>query len=125
MDWEQALRQRLIDDPAVTAGAGYGPRPQAGDLPWISLQVVSDPRPQTLAGFYPNRESRVQIDVRGLRRSDVVDQREAAIAALAPAGTFSGVTFGRANFSPVRDLGEQTETGFIHRDSFDVLVWHD
>lgn len=125
MNWEQALCQRLLDDPAVTCGVSYGPRPQAEALPWISLQVVSDPRPQTLGAFQARRESRVQIDVRADRRADVVMLREAVIAALAPAGTFNGVLFGRASFLPVRDRGETTETGFVHRDSFDVLVWHD
>lgn len=125
MGWEAALCQRLLDDPAVTCGASYGQRPQGEGLPWITLQVVSDPRPQTLGAFQGRRESRVQIDVRAKTRAEVVALREAAIAALAPAGSFGGVLFGRANFQPVRDRGESTETGFVHRDSFDVLVWHD
>lgn len=125
MEWEEALCRRLLADATLNERASFGPRPQAVPLPWISLKVVSDPPVQILGKFQDRRESRVQVDVRARTRAEVIALRKAAIAALAPAGVFDGITFGRANFTPVRDLGEPTETGFVHRDSFDVLIWHD
>ena len=125
MEWEEALCRRLLADVTVGQRAGYGPRPQNVPLPWISLKVVSDPAVQILKKFQDRRQSRVQVDVRAETRADVIALRKAVIAALAPGGLFHGITFGRANFTPVRDLGEPTETGFVHRDSFDVMVWHD
>lgn len=134
MNWEQALRQRLLDDAAVAVLAGarvfWRVRKQGTPLPAVVLTIVSDPRPQTLKGFAARRESRVQIDcwssgAADVSRAALAALREAVIAALAPGGDFYGVRFGRANFDPVRDLGELTEAGFNHRDQFDLLVFHD
>ncbi|PKB19656.1 uncharacterized protein DUF3168 [Novosphingobium kunmingense] len=136
MDWEQALRQRLLDDAGCAALLGsfdgdpavfWTERPQGAPYPSLVLTVVSDPRPQTLKGFQGNRESRVQVDCRddGATRGAVKALREAAIAALAGPFVSGGVRFGRSQFGPVRDLSEKTETGFVHRDSFDALIWHD
>lgn len=129
MNWQQALRQRLLDAPAVSAiiaaRATWRVRPADGPLPALVLTTVSDPRPQTLKEFYPRRESRVQLDCYAATQAEVSALCDAAIAALAPGGAFSGIKFGRANFDPVRDLGTETETGFVHRYSFDILIWHD
>lgn len=48
---------------------------------------------------------------------------EAAIAAVVPANTSNGIIFNRAMVDSSRDLGEQTETQFIHRIQTDLLVW--
>lgn len=135
MDFEQALRQRLLDAAAVAALAGRdargalsidcGLRRQESPLPAVTLRVASDPRPQDLDGFVSLRQSRVQVDCRASSRATVAALREAVIAALVPAGAFHGVNFGRGLVDQVRDLGEHGETGFVHRDSIDFLIWHD
>lgn len=136
MSWEQALRQRLLDDAGCAAVLGefegrpavfWKERPQGAPYPSLVLTVVSDPRPQTLKDFQGRRETRVQVDCRddGPTRTAVIALREAAIAALAGPFVSEGVHFGRSGFDPIRDLGEKTETGFVHRDSFDALIWHD
>lgn len=134
MNWEQALRQRLLDETAVAALVGsrvdWTRRAQDGALPAVVLTLVSDPRPQHLEGFEARRQSRVQIDclasgANGKTRAEVAALREAVIAVLAPAATVGAITFGRSTFDPVRDLGEDTESGFVHRDSFDAYIWHD
>lgn len=134
MNWEQALRQRLLAAAPVAALVGdrvdWRRRQQDGALPAVLLTIVSDPRPQHLEGFQPARESRVQFDclasgANGKTRAEVVALREAVIAALAPAATIGGISFGRSTFDAVRDLGEETESGFVHRDSFDAYIWHD
>lgn len=131
MDWEQALRQRLLDDAAIGAivgsGVDWSKRPQDRPLPWLGLRLVSDPRPQDLKGFVGRRQSRVQADCWAATRAEAVALREAAIACLVPAGEFHGVRFGRGFIAEpgARDLGQHTEAGFVHRDSLDFLIWHD
>lgn len=129
MDWEAALRQRLKDDALVDSlapgGIEWRQRPANGSGSSIVLVSVSDPQLQDLKGFVSRQNSRVQVDCRASTRAAAVALRKAAIAALAPGGDFHGVRFGRAMFDPARDLGEPTETGFVHRDSFDVTVMHD
>lgn len=136
MDWEQALRRRLLADAAVvemvSARVFWRVRPQGAALPCIVLTLISDPQPQTLEGFQPRRESRVQVDcwadggdaAAPETRATVVALRKAAIAALAGPFTQDGILFGRTNFTPVMDRGERTETGLVHRDQFDALVFH-
>ena len=105
-------------------------RPQAAALPAIVLQTISDPRPQHLKGFDALRETRVQLDVfaanqpGGLNGYDLTRRiTEAAIAALVPENSGNGIIFNRALVDGARDLGERTETQFIHRHSIDLLIW--
>lgn len=133
MNWEQALRQRLLDDPGVAALVGsdggiksidWTVRRQGAPLPAIVLQLISDPRPQTHDGFDSIRPSRVQMDVIGDDRGAVVALRDAGIAALVLAGTFEGIRFDRAKVDSVRDLGRLDNDIFRHRDSVDFIFWH-
>lgn len=133
MNWEQALRQRLLEDADVAALVGsesgvksidWTVRRQGAPLPAIVLQVISDPRPQTHDGFDSIRSSRVQMDVIGDSRGAVVALREAGIAALVVAGTFEGIRFDRAQVASVRDLGRLEADIFRHRDSVDFIFWH-
>ncbi len=133
MGFETALRSRLKDDAGVDALIGkdgaipsidWTVRRQGAPLPAIVLTTISDPRPQTHDGPDSIRPSRVQADVLGEDRASVVALREAVIAALLPAGTFSAVQFDRAQVDAVRDLGRQDETRFVHRDSIDFIIWH-
>lgn len=135
MGWEQALRQRLLDDAAVAGLVGVHPddggksiewtvRRQGAPLPAVLLQVVSDPRPQTHDGFDSIRTARVRVSVLAATRHEVMVLREAVIVALAEAGDFGGVWFDRARIELVFDAGGPSETGFIHRDSIDFNIWH-
>jgi hypothetical protein len=129
MDFEQALRQRLLDDAAVGAIAGarieWGVRPQGQALPGVVLVLISEPDTQRLDRAQAMVEARVQIDCRATSRAQTVALRKAVKAALRSGGTFNGARFGRGLFSDVRDLSEPLETGVVHRDSFDILVMHD
>lgn len=122
-----ALRARLLAAGAVAALAArrvtWVDRPQESALPAITLQVVSDPRPQHLQGFNSLRPTRVQLDAWGDSYADVRALTEAAIAAVVPEGVFNGVTFNRAMVDGSRDLGERTETKFIYRISTDLIIW--
>lgn len=128
MDWQQALRQRAKDHAGLTALAGGQVewRERVG-FPALVLTGIADPRPLNLKSEPTNRRSRVQVDCWAKDRATATALSSAAIAALTPAGTFNGVHFGRAIvLDPgVRDLGEPTESGFVHRDSLDLEVWHD
>lgn len=128
MTWEEALVARLNDDAAVAAatnGVSWSVRPQSSALPWLVLHAISDPRDQHLKGFYTRRGSRVQFDVMSETRAAVAALREAAIAAITPAGEFHGITFGRALIEPVTGRSQDSETAFVHRDIFDAILWHD
>ncbi len=127
MDMQGALRARLLAAAPITALVAqriyWVDRPQSGQLPTIVLQTISDGRPQHLKGFNDLRETRVQVDVFGTTYSQVRAIAEAVIAALIPANTSNGVIFNRALVDGARDLGERTETQFIHRHSLDLLIW--
>lgn len=125
---ETALSERLINDGPVSALVGgrvdWGVRKQGDPLPLLVLQVFSDPRPQDYKGFVSMRETRVRIHCDAETRAEAVRLREAVIAAISAPGTFYGTRFGRAFIDTVRDLGAHTDTGFVHRDSIDALIWH-
>jgi hypothetical protein len=129
MDWQQALARRLIADSATAAIAGnrwdWDEREQTSKLPGGVLELVSDPRPQHLAGFHARRESRVQISCLAMSRAEAVALREAAIAAVVPGGTFDGISFGRGMIENVSGDTDRTEGGRIFCQRFDLLVMHD
>jgi hypothetical protein len=128
MDFQGALRARLLADSATTTIVGqriyWVVRPQQDALPAITLQTITDGRPQHFGGFQAMRPSMVQIDAWGTTYAQVRALAEAIIAALAPAHSENGIAFERGFFSDVRDLGEQLETTFIHRVSVDLTVFH-
>jgi hypothetical protein len=123
MDFQEALRARLLE-PAHAAGRiHWVDRPQASTLPAITLQTVTDGRPQTMDGFQGSRPTTVQIDIWGNTYAEVKGITESVIATLAPAEVSNGIKFSRGFFTAVRDLGEQGDTKFIHRASVDFTVW--
>ena len=123
MMWETALRARIK---AQISGvvANWTVRPQRSSFPAVVLQTIDDGRPQTLAGFQSTRQSLVQIDIFGTTRESVVTLRESVIAAIAGPFLQSGVQFQRTQIIGIRDLGADTDTGFVHRDSLDALFTH-
>lgn len=124
MDMQGALRAR-ITGASTTAGTRvyWVDRPQAAALPAVTLQIISDLRPQHLKGFRSIRDTRVQIDCWAATYAAVTALKEAVLAAVVPENTANGIRFDRAIIDGERDLGERTETQFIHRASVDLVVW--
>ena len=129
MGWEVGFRQRLLDDGDVAAIVGnrvdWTDRPQGSDYPAVLLKLVADPRPQHMTGFMAVRSSRVEANCYGRSRWEVVQLREAVIAAVVLPGTADGVRFDRSYIENVIDRGSDSDTGFIHRDLIDCTIWHD
>jgi hypothetical protein len=128
MDWQGALRSRLIDDGAVAALVGnriyWVERPQTSSLPAITLQVITEDRPQNMNGFVGMDSNTVQLDIWGNSYAQVQQAKEAALSAIVPETIANGVSFERAFISTARDLGEMVGTQFIHRASLDLIFHH-
>lgn len=123
-----ALVDRLLADPGVAGLVGdrihWGIVPQGTPLPYVRLQVVSDPRPQHLKGYEGARTSRVQSDSFAATYAASRAIAEAQVAALTEPADHGGVRFGGIAAQGPRDLGEDGDDGFIHRASIDLLVRH-
>jgi hypothetical protein len=128
MSMETALRARLKNDAGVSALAGtridWSQRPQGSSTPCVVLTTVADNRDQHFQGFATYRPTRVQIDCYAATKALTVSLREAVISAVVPEATEGGVTFLRSFINTVLDRGDQTETGFVHRELIDLTCWH-
>lgn len=124
MDMPGALRARITGANTSAASRVYWvERPQAAALPAVTLQIISDQRPQHMKGFDSLRGTLVQVDCWGDDYGAVTALKEAVLAAIVPENTLNGIRFDRAIIDSERDLGEQGTTKFIHRASFDLIVW--
>jgi len=129
MDMQAALRARLVADAgvaALVAGRIYWVQaPQDDGLPRITLQIISDGRPQTFHGFQPLRSTKVQVDCRAASYSAASAIAEAVIAELATPETSNGIIFGRPQIDAKRDgdLFERSNAQEIHRTSLDLIIW--
>jgi hypothetical protein len=125
---EQALRSRLIEDATLAALVGkrvdWVNRPQASGYPAVTLFVVSDPRLKTMRNRTRLRGTRIQIDVMAKDQPGKVAVREAVLNAIEPRGEFDGVRFNRPQGITIRSSGSDETNGFIHRDTIDVVIWH-
>lgn len=127
---KNALADRLLASPAVTAIVAtkikWGFVPQATVLPYVRLQVISDPRPIYLKGYDVSRETRVQVDCFATTSVEAGAVAAAIIAVmLAPTQSADGGRFGRTKAIGPEDLGEDvTGKGFVHRAKVDLLVRH-
>lgn len=125
---QEQLRSRLLADGTVAALVGtrvdWSVRPQASLLPAITLQMISEPRPATMAGTMNTREARVQVDVWGKTYSDARLGARAVISALEPEATVGPVRFLRSFVDGDRDMPEDTELGVVFRVSVDLKVNH-
>lgn len=123
MDMQGALRAR-ITGAATTAGTRvyWVDRPQSAALPAVTLQTISDPRPQHLKGFDELRPTRVQIDCWADSYAAAKTLMEAVLAAVVPQNTSNGIRFDRAHIDNADEGGERTETKFIHRQRADLIV---
>lgn len=124
MDMQGALRAR-ITGASTTAGTRvyWVDRPQSAALPAVTLQTISDPRPQHLKGFDELRETRVQIDCWADTYAIAKALMEAVLTAVVPENTANGIRFDRALVDSTNDSGERTETKFIHRQTADLFFW--
>ncbi len=110
---------------SLVAGRVYWvDRPQSSALPAISMQMVSDERPQHMTGFDGLNMARVQIDCWANSYASVRALAEASLDAVVGAVTSNGIRFERAFTDSIRDLGERTETQFVHRTSLDLIFHH-
>lgn len=121
-DMQSALVARLS---TATGGKGFwSVIPQDTQLPYVRFQTISDDRPQDLDGYEVARETRVQVDCFAKTYKAARQMAEAIIAATTEPAIVAGIVFGRIKAEGPRDLGEDTATGFVHRASLDLLVWH-
>ena len=136
MTFESALLARLNGDPEIhSATAGrieFGRTFTA--LPAISLQIISDPRPQHFKGFHGTRPTGVQVDIWAKTVETGSPLREQVIALLVTAAQSEGVQFQRAMITNVRGGAEQQQSGpapvqrirgELHRTSIDITFTHD
>ena len=99
--------------------------PQGKPLPYVRLQIISDPRPQHLEGYDGARVTRVQVDCFASKWGDTHNMAETIIAAVANPATVDGIKFGRTKAEGPRDLGEDVDgVGYVHRASMDLLAEH-
>lgn len=129
MDFQGGIRARLLAAAPVAAIVGtrvdWMTRPQKSALPAITLQTVSDSRPEHLKGADGARATRVQVDCWTATYAAGLTLARAVIAALQEPVTISGKRFGNARVDGQRDLGENlADNSFIHRQSVDLVIWH-
>lgn len=128
MTFEEALRLRIINDPAVAAMQGsrtsWGTRPQGSALPATVLNIVYDPVPVSFDGSEEMRATKVQIDIWAGLPAAVSALANAVIAALLPPATVDGVQFRRAFVEANRDAGEQAGNEYLARRIVEMTFWH-
>ena len=127
-DFATALLDRFEADTAASALADdrfyWVDVPTGETMPYVRLQTVSDVRPQLLKGPQGFRPIRVQADCFSKSFGEARALAEALIQTVREPATVDGVKFGRGTAEGPRDLGEDTEQGFVHMASVDLLIWH-
>lgn len=140
MDWQEALRARLLADSPlatlVSTRIDWLERPQGKPLPAVTLQSISDGREQHMKGFEGLQPKRVQYDVWGDTFASVRAVVEALIGdasqdgAATVSNTANGHRFTRAmvELAP-RDLTERVSAGdgqkkTVFRTTFDLIHHH-
>lgn len=124
-DMQIALRNRLIAGTPLAAERIYwNIVPQNTARPYVRMQIISDERPEHLAGYDDARQTRVQADCFADKYAAATALAEQVIEAVAQPTDIDGIAFGRTKAVGPRDLGEDTAEGYIHRMSLDLLVWH-
>ncbi|MFZ2995949.1 tail completion protein gp17 [Sphingobium sp.] len=126
MDMQKALRARLLGAQSVSAIVGtkvdWLERPEGDALPAITLQVISGTLDQHMQGLQGLQFARVQLDCWGDSYAQTKSLVDAALEVVLPRGTIAGVYFRTASATMPRDLGERTDTQFIHRKQTDLTV---
>lgn len=128
MSWVEALAARLMSAPEVFGLTGdnveWDDRAPDAGLPAIMLQTITDDRPQNHDGFDPFWPTRVQVNCLARTKIEAVAVKEAAIAALVPAGEQDGVTFLQSFVDGGGSDAERTTTGRLCRERADLIIWH-
>lgn len=130
MAMQPDFRARMLADPAITAAVGrridWDEEPQGNPRPAITLQQASDPRPAMMKGHQRLRETRVQIDLWGSSRAELVPIVEAVVARVTQAGIVGGTRFRRSFIDASVDSSSRADgaTNTTFRTRLDVLVWH-
>lgn len=129
---EDAIEQRVRDIALVEEQVGnavaWGRR--LPGLPSISLQIISDPRPQHFKGFQSARPTLAQVDVVAKTPEQARALREALIVALVAPASIGTVRFQRAEVTNVRAGAAEQQGGDmrlrpeIFRESIDIRFWH-
>lgn len=127
-DFATDLTTRITGAPDVATLIGaklfWNIVPQNTTLPYVRLQVISDPRPVHLDGYDESRESRVQCDCVAATHKAARAIAHAIIEATDEPATVGATHFGRTRAEGPRDLGEDLAGKYLHRANMDLLVRH-
>jgi len=132
--FEDALEARMRADETITGPIGgrieWGRRIEA--IPAVTLQIVSDPRPQHMKGFQTVRSTDVQIDVWSATAAEAAKIRNVLIDRLVAPALVEQVRFQRAMITNTRGGSEQPQAGQtqrfrgeLFRQSIDITFTHD
>jgi len=121
---QSALRSRLLGNPDAGSRVDWGWRKQGSALPAVTLNTVSDPRPQHMGGNQATRATLVQIDCWGKTYIEARTIANAAVDLVVPADDVGGVRFFRSFVENDLDTIEDTADGILARVSLDVRVIH-
>ena len=126
MEVGEAITQRLGAGSATNALVGthvhWVFRPQAEALPGVVMTGVFEERPQHMDAFEDMRTARIQGSAFASTYAQARGIAEAMITDLVPAVQVSDVLFWNADVEGPRDLGEQTEEGFVHQAVVDFII---
>lgn len=127
MELVTTLRKRLVDAGVAGGNVYWVERPQAGPLPALVLQIVSEDRPQHLKGFEDMRTARVQFAALSKIYLEAKGILEAAIAVATPNASVTlddkTVEYWRASLDGLRDTSEDVPgIGLVHRPLADLSI---
>lgn len=134
MTFEDALEARMRADEVIVEPIGgrieWGRRIDAVSA--LTLQIVSDPRPQHMKGFHSVRSTDVQIDVWSATAGEAARIRDILISRLVLPALVEDVQFQRAMITNTRGGSEQPQSsqtqryrGELFRQSIDITFTHD
>lgn len=128
MSWKAGLVTRLLTAPDVFALVGdrveWDELSPDSPLPAITLQTISDPRPQNHDGFDPFRGTRVQVNCLARTATEAAALLELVIPVLVLPAVVGSTTFLRSFVDGGGSDAEQTTTGRICRERTDLIIWH-
>lgn len=128
MSWKLGLAARLLTNADIAALVGdrveWDDLSPDSPLPAITLQTISDPRPQNHDGFDPFRGTRVQVNCLARTATEAAALLELVIPVLVLPAVVGTTTFLRSFVDGGGSDAEQTTTGRICRERTDLIIWH-
>jgi hypothetical protein len=128
MSWKAALVARLLTTPEVFALTGneieWNDLAADAPLPAITLQVISDPRPQNHDGFDGFRGTRVQVNCLARTASQAEALLELVIPVLVLPAVVGSTTFLRSFVDNGGSDAVNTPAGRLCRERSDLIIWH-